>query len=99
MSCEDLVADHDHRCHFVQYILVSSGGASSSSYMPYSAMKGKLEDSVIALGFNTTFILQPALLIGARNETRTPEAIAQSLFSGLRSIGLPMGRMMVDAGE
>lgn len=63
----------------------------------YPKMKGELEERVKALGFQRTVILQPGLLIGAREESRTAEGIAQSLFKGLRWAGVPgMASMMVD---
>lgn len=83
----------------IQYILVSSGMASSSSYSPYLKMKGELEDSVKALNFPSTYILQPGLLFGPREKKRTAEGWTQTVFKGLRSVGLPMDGLMVDAEE
>lgn len=82
-----------------QYILVSSGGASATSYSPYLKMKGTLEDGVRQIGFKSVYILQPGLLVGKREEKRTMEGLTQVLFKGLRSVGLPMKSLMVDAEE
>lgn len=49
-------------------VLISSAGSSASSRLPYPKMKGELEDAVIELGFETTVILRPGLLVGARSE-------------------------------
>lgn len=66
---------------------------------PYTKMKGKLEDAIIALKFKRTVILRPALLVGERQESRLAEGITQVLFKGIRGVGIPMGAMMVDADE
>jgi uncharacterized protein YbjT (DUF2867 family) len=49
-------------------VLISSAGSSASSMLPYPKMKGELEDAVKELGFETTIILRPGLLIGNRSE-------------------------------
>jgi hypothetical protein len=82
-----------------QYILVSSGSASATSYSPYLQMKGKLEDGVKAMSFRSVYILQPGLLMGSRTETRTAEGLTQSLFRGLGRLGVPVARFSVDAEE
>lgn len=65
------------------YILVSSSGANSKSLSPYLKMKGELEDAVAALGFASTTILQPSLLLGERSETRVAEQLASHLLPAL----------------
>ena len=50
------------------YVLISSNGADSSSFMGYPKMKGKLEDDVKELGFERTIILRPGLIGGTRRE-------------------------------
>jgi uncharacterized protein YbjT (DUF2867 family) len=66
------------------YVLISSSGASATSRMPYTKMKGELEDSVKDLGFKHTVILRPGLIVGARKDSR-------ALESGLTSIANVMG--------
>lgn len=53
------------------YVLISAGGANSSSLLPYVKMKGQLEDAVQELGFDHTIIVRPGLIIGARQESQT----------------------------
>ncbi|KAF1831654.1 NAD dependent epimerase/dehydratase family protein-like protein [Decorospora gaudefroyi] len=65
------------------YVLVSSSGASASSYFGYNRMKGELEDSVKALGFTHTVILRPGLIVGERGETRAAEAVLRGVAKGL----------------
>jgi uncharacterized protein YbjT (DUF2867 family) len=60
-------------------ILVSSVGASRQSANFYLRVKGEVEDEMAKIGFERLDILQPGLLLGARGEQRTGEAIAQAL--------------------
>jgi uncharacterized protein YbjT (DUF2867 family) len=54
-------------------VIVSSAGASPSSRLFYSRMKGELERDVEALGFPRTRFLRPGPLDGPRRERRTAE--------------------------
>ncbi|MCJ1400559.1 Protein fmp52, mitochondrial [Xylographa trunciseda] len=65
------------------YVLISSAMVSSSSSMPYSKMKGELEDEVKKLDFPHTVIIKPGLLLGSREDSRPAEAIARSIVSVL----------------
>jgi uncharacterized protein YbjT (DUF2867 family) len=60
-------------------ILVSSAGASRQSGNFYLRVKGEVEDGLEALGFDRVDLLRPGLLLGARNERRPGEAVAQAL--------------------
>ena len=66
------------------YVLISSSGASTTSSIPYTKMKGQIEEDVIALGFERTVILRPGLISGTREESRPLEAAARYLagFAG-----------------
>jgi len=73
------------------YVLVSSSGANKSSSIPYTRMKGDIEEDVKALGFERTVILRPGLIAGQREESRPMEAAARfvagafgKLHSGLK---------------
>lgn len=57
------------------YLLVSSGGANSSSNNAYSRMKGELDEKVVTLNFERVSIFKPSLLLGERNESRFLEGI------------------------
>lgn len=56
------------------YVLVSAGGASPSSRIFYSRMKGELERDTVALAFPRVRLLHPGPLDGDRQEARTAEA-------------------------
>lgn len=64
------------------YVLISSTGASKDSAIPYSRMKGEIEEDVKALNFDKTIILRPGLISGQRQESRPAEAVAR-FFAGI----------------
>lgn len=66
------------------HVLVSSLGAAPSSPIFYSQVKGKLEQSISAMGFTTNIIIQPSILLGERNESRPMERIGQSFANHCR---------------
>lgn len=62
------------------YVLVSSIGSSSSSFLPYFKIKGELEDDIIALKFPRTIILRPGILFGSREKSKgIPVSITESV--------------------
>lgn len=74
-----------------RFFLVSSLSASSRSPIYYSRVKGRTEQAVMDIGFETLHILRPSLLLGARDEQRPGEAVAQRLapvFNALIPRGL-----------
>lgn len=68
-------------------VLLSAYGASASSNVFYSKMKGKLEDHIDSLAFNRYIIFRPGLLI--RKDTNRPgERISASVLKFLNRLGL-----------
>jgi len=59
--------------------IVSALGADKKSGIFYNQVKGEIEELVMSLPFQSINILRPSLLIGARNELRIGEKIAQSI--------------------
>lgn len=59
-----------------RFILISAMGANSQSRIPYSRMKGQLEDFVESLGFQHIHILRPGPLEGHRAQKRLGEEIS-----------------------
>ena len=55
------------------FVLLSSMGASSGSFVAYSRMKGELEEAVDALALARLRILRPSFLDGERAEARAGE--------------------------
>lgn len=60
-----------------QATLVSSVGADTRSANFYLSVKGRAEEALLKLGFERVDLLRPGLLLGARSERRTGEALAQ----------------------
>lgn len=56
------------------YVLISSQGANKTSSIPYSRMKGEIEEDIKTLGFERMVILRPGLIAGTREESRPLEA-------------------------
>jgi uncharacterized protein YbjT (DUF2867 family) len=79
------VVDHDYPLNAARigkakgvrhYLLVSSMGANAGSRVFYSRVKGEVERDLIALGYRSTTIARPSLLLGDRSEHRAGERIA-----------------------
>jgi len=71
----------EHKVDF--FCMISSLGADANSSNFYSKTKGQAEDAVSNLDFKHLYIVQPSLLLGSRNESRTGEAIAQLMMKSL----------------
>jgi uncharacterized protein YbjT (DUF2867 family) len=63
----------------LHFLLVSSVGASASSWFFYNRVKGELEDAVLALPFRSVTIARPSLLLGDRGERRPGEEVGKRL--------------------
>jgi uncharacterized protein YbjT (DUF2867 family) len=62
-----------------QFLLVSSVGANPESGNFYLRTKGELEHDLATVGFKALHIFRPGLLLGARQEFRFSEALAQRM--------------------
>jgi uncharacterized protein YbjT (DUF2867 family) len=56
-----------------RFVLVSALGADPQSRVFYNRVKGEAEAAIRALGFTTTVVLRPSLLVGARTTARSLE--------------------------
>lgn len=65
------------------FILVSSMGADAGSRIFYSRVKGQLEEALAGVGFPRLHILQPSMLLGARQESRRGEFIGKLIMQPL----------------
>ena len=59
------------------YLLVTSLGANPRSKIFYNRTKGKVEEAIQSLNFETCIIFRPSMLMGQRNEKRMAESIGQ----------------------
>ncbi|WP_339610674.1 NAD(P)H-binding protein [uncultured Planktosalinus sp.] len=68
------------------YIVISAMGANPDSKVFYNKTKGEMERDVIKQNIQNTFILQPGLISGERDEKRLGESIAKFFFNILNPI-------------
>jgi uncharacterized protein YbjT (DUF2867 family) len=87
--------DHDYVLDFAgkafafgaeKFLVVSSMGADIKSVFFYSRVKGEVEQALQQTGFRHLFIFRPSLLLGKRNEQRTGEEIAASVFRFIKPL-------------
>ncbi|HEY5689724.1 MAG TPA: NAD(P)H-binding protein [Yeosuana sp.] len=63
------------------FLVISSLGANKSSKIFYNRTKGRMEEEVLRNKIKNTYILQPSLIGGSRNEKRSGEKIAKLFMS------------------
>ncbi len=66
--------------------LVSAMGANSNSKIFYNRVKGQIEEEISQLGFQQYYFFRPSLLLGARNEQRVFERMAQVIYIGVNFV-------------
>lgn len=90
------VVDYDYQLQFAQltkenqvphFILLSALGASATSKMFYSKMKGALEAAIKKLDFERLDVLQPSLLIRP-NSDRLGENLSEKVLKMFNNLGL-----------
>ncbi|MCG2429740.1 NAD(P)H-binding protein [Aequorivita xiaoshiensis] len=62
------------------FIVISALGASESSSVFYNKTKGEMQRDVILQKIENTYILQPSLITGNRNEFRFGEKLAEAFM-------------------
>jgi uncharacterized protein YbjT (DUF2867 family) len=68
-------------------VLLSAYGASSNSNMPYSQMKGKLEEYIDSQGFGSFIVFRPGLLLRKESD-RFGERFMAGLLGALSTLGI-----------
>ncbi|MEL6811684.1 MAG: NAD(P)H-binding protein [Bacteroidota bacterium] len=63
-----------------KFMVISAMGADIESRVFYNRTKGEMERDVLAAGVRETYILQPSLIGGRREESRLGESVAKFLF-------------------
>jgi uncharacterized protein YbjT (DUF2867 family) len=95
--------DHDHvvavarAAHAAgarRLAVVSAVGADPESRVFYNRVKGEMERSVAALGFDTVLIARPSLLGGSRAQTRPAERVASMAAQWLEPLIAPRYRVI-----
>lgn len=80
------LAIETHKNGASNFYLVSAFGANAKSKVFYNSVKGKIEDAIKTVGFNSFFIFQPSLLLGNRTEFRLGEKIMQVILKPLSKL-------------
>lgn len=62
------------------FIVISALGADQNSSVFYNKTKGEMQRDVLNQNINNTYILQPSLIVGDRNESRLGENIAEGFM-------------------
>ncbi|HEX8905617.1 MAG TPA: oxidoreductase, partial [Longimicrobiaceae bacterium] len=60
-----------------RFLIVTALGANAGSRVFYNRAKGQVERDVSAIPFQGVALARPSLILGARDERRTAEALAQ----------------------
>lgn len=60
------------------FLVISALGASANSSVFYNKIKGEMEEAVLSQKINNTFIFQPSLISGDREEKRFFENLAKN---------------------
>ena len=68
------------------FVVVSAMGANAKSSIFYNRTKGEMEEAVLALNIQNTYILQPSLIVGNRNEKRFAEGFATFIMKLINPI-------------
>ncbi len=63
------------------FLVISALGADAKSPIFYNKIKGQMEEAVLEQGIVNTYILQPSIIGGHRDERRLGEWIAKKMFS------------------
>ena len=62
------------------FAVVSAMGADKNSNIFYNKTKGEMEEAIKAIGFNSTYIIRPSLLLGNRKEFRFGELLGKFIM-------------------
>ena len=68
------------------FLVVSALGANSKSTVFYNRTKGEMEDAVLKQHITITYILQPSIIEGQRNDVRIFEKIGIKFFKLIKPI-------------
>ena len=78
------------------FIVISSLGADSNSSVFYSKTKGEMQRDVLSQNIENTYVLQPSLIVGERNESRFGENMAE-FFMKIFGFLIPKKYKMIQA--
>lgn len=72
------------------YVLISSHGANAASMIPYTKLKGEIEEGVKAIGFEHCVILRPGLIVGERgsHDSRPAEFVIRKVATLMGGVSM-----------
>jgi uncharacterized protein YbjT (DUF2867 family) len=83
-----------------KYLIVTTMGADAKSSIFYNRVKGDIEQALRDLSFPCLHILQPSLLLGDRQETRTGEKTGELLMTVFKPLMIgPLKKYRAIASE
>lgn len=74
------------RNNISRLIIISSLGAAAGSRIFYNRIKGEMERDILKIALPETYFFEPALLAGDRQEQRTGERLAITVFKYINPI-------------
>jgi|SRR5690554_618335 len=78
------------------FIVISALGADVKSNVFYNKVKGEMQRDILSQKIQNTYILQPSLIVGDRNESRLGEDLA-SVFMRIFGFLIPKKYKMIKA--
>lgn len=78
------------------FVVISAMGADENSSIFYNKIKGEMQRDVLKQNIKNTYILQPSLIVGDRNENRFGERMA-TFFMGTFGFLIPKKYKMIKA--
>lgn len=78
------------------FIVISALGADEKSNVFYNKVKGEMQRDILSQKIQNTYILQPSLIVGDRNESRLGEDLA-SVFMRIFGFLIPKKYKMIKA--
>ncbi len=75
------IAKLQHGAGSKKFLVISAMGASEKSSIFYSRVKGKLENELQQLGYESLYIFRPSFITGERKEKRTGEFVGLLFMS------------------
>lgn len=67
-----------------QFLIVTSSGANSKSFVFYNRVKGETEEAIKNFSFKSIQIFRPSLLLGERKEYRQGERISEKFLKAFK---------------
>ncbi|QDP01060.1 NAD(P)H-binding protein [Thalassotalea sp. PS06] len=74
------IAKFAHQANVSNFAVISALGANEKAMSFYNRVKGEMEQALMNIGLEYLVIMRPSLILGSRQESRTGEDFAKSLY-------------------